>query len=86
MDPGLNLISDPTNSIEDLQATEWFNAAVHIILTGKKTELQHRQTVREMKEMAESLDMQAPFSSTIMEVSALLRDNQQDALGGRLWR
>ncbi|PLB43752.1 hypothetical protein P170DRAFT_430780 [Aspergillus steynii IBT 23096] len=69
---------------------EWIQSALSIIKAGKEAELQHRQTVNEMKTMAEMLDMQAPFPATIMAVSALVRDHPGDAVGkalveGVLW-
>lgn len=100
-----NTVSDPLDTTAANESTaqpntspeqdppphaEWIESALSIIQAGKEAELQHRQTVAEMKSMAEMMDMQAPFPSTIMAVSALVRDHPGDMTGkayveGALW-
>ena len=70
--------------------SEWIQSALSIIQDGREAELQHRQSVADMKAMAEALAMQAPFSKTVRAVLALVQNNENDAAGnafveGLLW-
>ncbi|KAI9041926.1 transcription factor domain-containing protein [Aspergillus affinis] len=88
-----NSTTKPKNKAKDTKTTdqnpatnsnshsEWIQSALLIIQAGREAELQHRQTVADMKAMTDMLDMQASFPATIMAVSALVRDNEMNVAG-----